>query len=281
MPVTVITDSAAALPPELAAELAVVVVPMQLEIAGRPVAEADLSLDELVKHLDDGVQTSGPAPGAFVAALDEHAGADGAVIVTVGRRYSSTFQSATSAAALAGTGPVAVVDSVSAAGGEALVVLAAARAARAGAGLAEVEDAARRAVERVRLVAAVEELRHLVRGGRLPASAARFGTHLGVRVLFELRASGPRPLWPTMSTEAAMEQLVERLTRSPRAAGAALHVVALHALRPLEAETLLAMVRKEAEPATAFVGTFGPVMVAHTGPGVVGLAWWWEEPPGG
>ena len=35
-------------------------------------------------------------------------------------------------------------------------------------------------------------------------------------------------------------------------------------------------VNEEIEPATAFVGSFGTVMVVHTGPGLVGLAWRWE-----
>jgi len=25
------------------------------------------------------------------------------------------------------------------------------------------------------------------------------------------------------------------------------------------------------------VAGFGPVMVVHTGPGLLGLSWWWEE----
>jgi hypothetical protein len=30
--------------------------------------------------------------------------------------------------------------------------------------------------------------------------------------------------------------------------------------------------------ATELILEFGPVMVAHTGPGLVGLAWWWQAP---
>ena len=58
--------------------------------------------------------------------------------------------------------------------------------------------------------------------------------------------------------------------------GAALHVAVLHALDEQGAEALLAEVRRRVEPASAFVGSFSPVMVAHTGPGLVGLAWRWE-----
>ncbi len=65
---------------------------------------------------------------------------------------------------------------------------------------------------------------------------------------------------------------------SERRLGARLHVAALHAQDPEIAEELLRAVRARAEPATSFVASFTPVMVAHTGPSLAGLAWWWEEP---
>jgi DegV family protein with EDD domain len=275
VPVVVIADSAAALDPSLADRYGVVTVPMQIEIGGVPVDEADVSLDELVKHLDEGVQTSGPPPGAFAEAVESHAGDEGALILTVGQRLSSTYQSAVSAATMASDpSKVRVVDTGTAAGGEGLVVLAAAEAAQANASLGEVEARANDVSERVRLVAAVEELTQLVRGGRVPAVAARAGNRLGVRPLFELRREHIRPLRPAFSSDGAIDQILGQWRRS-RVDGAPLHVAVLHALREEDAQILLGKVRAEVEPVTAFVGTFGPVMVAHTGPGVIGLAWWW------
>src|SRR5579885_3138541 len=156
MPVAVVADSAAALDPALAAAHRIVTVPMQLEIGGVPVAEADMGLDELVAHLDDGVQTSAPPPGAFVQAIEAAVadGADGVVVLTVGRNLSSTYQSAVTAAGVADTDvPVRVVDTGTAAGAEGLVVLAAAQVAAAGGTVDEVEGRAQLAAERVRLVA--------------------------------------------------------------------------------------------------------------------------------
>ena len=276
--VAVVADSAAALDPALSAGLGIVTVPMELEVGGRPVHEADMGLDELVAHLEEGVQTSAPSPGAFAAALEEarSAGATAAVVLTVGSSLSSTFQSARTAASLVGeTLPVAVVDTGTAAGAEGLVVLAAAQSARAGASLQEVEARANLVAGRVRLVAAVEELKYLVRGGRLAAGAARAGSHLGVRPLFELRRDRIRPLRPSFSSDGALDQLLGQWRRS-KVEGADLHVAALSALRDEDATALLEKVRAEDEPVTALVGSFGPVMVAHTGPGVIGLAWWWE-----
>lgn len=271
----VIADSAAALDRAMADSAGVVIVPMQLEIAGRPVPDAAVSLDELVRRLDEGVQTSGPSPGAFAEAMQSHPSPDGIVVLTVARRLSSTYQSAVSAASMeSDPSKVRVVDTATAAGAEGLVVLAAAEAARSGASLDQVEATARSVSERVRLVAAVEELTYLVRGGRVPAVAARAGNRLGVRPLFELRHAHIRPLRPAFSSEGAQDQILAQWRKS-RPNGARLHVAALHALRQEDAEALLAKVSAEVEPVAAFVGTFGPVMVAHTGPGVIGLAWWW------
>jgi fatty acid-binding protein DegV len=54
------------------------------------------------------------------------------------------------------------------------------------------------------------------------------------------------------------------------------YVAALHALSPEHAEGLLDRVHDATSVTTSFVGSFSPVMLAHTGPGLVGLAWWWE-----
>jgi DegV family protein with EDD domain len=275
VPVVVIADSAAALDRRLAEENEVVTVPMKLEIGGKPVEEAEITLEELVAHLDDGVQTSGPSPGAFVEALEEHSGPQGAVVVTVGQRLSSTYQSAVAAASISpDPSSVRVVDTGTAAGAEGLVVLEAARAAKAGASLDEVEARARHVAERVRLVAAVEQLTYLVRGGRVPAVAAWAGDRLGVRPVFELSNAHIKPLRPAFSSEGATDQILGHWHRSV-VDGAPLHVAALHVLRRQDAEELLAKVTAEVRPVTSFVDNFGPVMVAHTGPGVIGLAWWW------
>jgi DegV family protein with EDD domain len=278
--VAVVADSAAALDPGLAAQLGIVTVPMQLEVGGSSISEADMPLDELVRHLDEGVQTSAPPPGAFVEAIEgaRGRGAEAVVVLTVGSNLSSTYQSAATAASLGGDeATVTVIDTGTAAGAEGLVVLAAAQAAAAGRSLEEVTERARTAADRVRLVAAVEELKYLVRGGRLTAAAARAGEHIGVRPVFELRKGKIRPLRPSWSSDGAFDQLLAQWRRSVVDDGV-LHVAALHALRDEDAVALLDKVRAEVEPATALVGTFGPVMVAHTGPGVIGLAWWWETP---
>jgi DegV family protein with EDD domain len=274
--VAIVTDSAAALDPALARRYGITVVPMEVVIGGSARSESEVTLEEVVANLDSGVQTSGPSPGAFMEAVKEVSAFE-VLILTVAQRFSSTYQAAVTGARLA-TGPkkVRVLDTGTAAGAEGLVVLAAADEAAKGASLEEVEARALLASRRVRLVATIDGLTHLVRGGRLPQPVARAASLLGVRPLFELDRGHIRPLRPSLSNEGAIEQVIAQWRRS-QLEGARLHVCALHAGRRREAEELLATVTAELKPATSFVGCFSPVMVAHTGPTVLGLAWWWDE----
>jgi fatty acid-binding protein DegV len=66
--------------------------------------------------------------------------------------------------------------------------------------------------------------------------------------------------------------------RDSRPATGRLHVAAMHALAPQRARALLDAVQADVEPATALIGPFSPVMLVHTGPDLIGLAWWWEVP---
>jgi fatty acid-binding protein DegV len=87
-------------------------------------------------------------------------------------------------------------------------------------------------------------------------------------------------LVPGRSRAAALDRILDKWRSSGNGGDARLHVAALHALDVEPAEELLARVAKEVEPATAFVAPFSAVMVGHTGPGLVGLSWWWEPAAG-
>ncbi|MGH9269773.1 MAG: DegV family protein, partial [Ilumatobacteraceae bacterium] len=166
-----------------------------------------------------------------------------------------------------------VVDTQTAAGAQGLVVLAAARAAANGADLDAVLDVAASAIERVRLVATVPDLTRLAHSGRLPETARRIGASVGAQPLFELRRGRIRPMRPAFSRRGALDRIVDRCTTD--GGSGALHVAVLHALDE-GAAALLRQRVDELGPASCFVGPFSPVMVAHTGTGLAGLAWWRE-----
>jgi DegV family protein with EDD domain len=271
--VAIVTDSAAALPTELVNRHGITVVPMRLTVDGESVREDERDLDAFLAAGD--VATSGPNPSEFEEAIRSRLTDDGVIVLTIAGSMSSTHQAAVVAARAVGDN-VRVVDTLTAAGAEALVVLAAAKAAGAGATLDDVEVAAKEVIEQVRLVATVPSLDHLVRSGRVPNIAGWAGRRLGISPLFEFGGGKVRPLRPALSFDAALDRIIGLFRRSAQA-GSRAHVVALHAAAPDAAARLLEQVEARVAPASAFVGQFGPVMVVHTGPGLVGLAWWWED----
>lgn len=274
-----VTDSACSLPAELAEDNRVVVVPMWVSVGGQQYRDGELSLDEVLSRLGEGLTTSGPAPGELAAAITEADEGDGVVVLTISRRMSGVYDAARVAAGAVESAHVEVVDTGTAAGAQGLVVLAAARAARSGASIDGVVAAAGAAAQRAKLLASLPSLEHLARGGRVPGAAAWGARWLGLHPVFEFREGRVRPLRPARGRRAASLRIVASWAQEApghQRAGDALHVAALHALELALAEDMLAQVSARVQPATFFVGSFSPVMVAHTGPGLVGLAWWWE-----
>lgn len=275
------TDSACSLPADLVEANGVTVVPMWVAIGGRQYRDGELSLAEVLSRVGEGLSTSGPAPGELAKAAREADRGEGVAILTLSREMSGVYQSARLATELLEGENVAVVDTGTAAGAEGLVVLAAAGAAQQGRPLGSVIEEAGRAAGRVRLLATLPSLDYIARSGRVPGAAAWGTRWLGLNPIFEFRHGKARPLRPARGSRVARQRIVDIWAREiarEGSRGAALHVAALHAAEPEVAEQLLAEVRRRYEPATAFVGSFSPVMVAHTGPGLVGLAWWWEAP---
>jgi len=275
----VVTDSAASIAAHLLDGSAIVTVPMQLEVDGRPVGEAGLDVDEVVDALIAGrgaeLHTSAPSPGAFLEAIEQADQGEGVVVLTVSSKMSSSYEAAVLAARMSGA-QVQVVDTGTAAGAQGLVALAAAAEARSGGSLEAVVKQANTASNRVRLVGAVGDLRQLARSGRLPSSVAKLGNAFGLHPVFLYKRAQVRVLRPARSEAAAREALVSAFRSTLEKGGHRLHVAANYATDLAGAEWLLEEVAEHAEPATSYVARFGPVMVAHTGTDILGLSWWWE-----
>src|SRR5438477_1095268 len=272
MTVTVVTDSAASIPSDLVEELGIVVVPMSVIIGGTVYPDGQLALDEVMARVSEGVSTSGTNPGEFLQAIEPIDG--DVVLLTISAQMSSTYEAARTAANMAG-GKARVIDTRTAAGGQGLVVLAAAEAAARGEQVDGVVAAAERVIKQIRLVATVENLQRLIASGRVPGIAALANRWLGMNPLFEFRNGTAHPLRPAFSRDGAFDRMLGQW-RHTIARGARLHVSALHAEAEEDASRLLKQVEAEIVPATSFVAPFNSVMVVHTDLGLVGLAWWWE-----
>jgi DegV family protein with EDD domain len=276
MKTAVVTDSAANLPPEMAAEHGISVVPMYLKF-GESVYQdgVDLPRNEFYAKLEREevpVSTAAPSVGDYREAFEralEHA--EGIVCVTVASFVSVSFDSARVAANELG-GRVKVVDSKSASMGEGWAALEAARLAATDAELDEVAARTEEVADRTQLAATINTFEYLRRSGRVHALLAYAGTALNIKPVFALRGGKIEQLGRPRSRTRAIERILDE-TR-PLAARGPLRCAVAHAAVPEEAEALLARLTGELDCAETLLTEFTPLMGAHTGPGVLAIAAW-------
>ncbi|MDK3256804.1 DegV family protein [Blastococcus capsensis] len=276
MRVAVLTDSTAYLPRALADEYGIHVVPLYVVLAGRSGREGeDISSADVARALSSRgqrVSTSRPTPGDFLAAYRAalEAGADRLVSIHLSAELSGTWDAARVAASQVGEHIVSVVDSRSAAMGTGFAVLAAARAAAAGADRDTVARVAREAAEGTRTLFVVDTLEHLRRGGRLGSAAAFLGSALAVKPVLHVVDGKVVPLEKVRTSARALSRLVQHVVDH---AGEREVSLAVHHLAATERADRLVTELRQRVPGLRelHVSELGAAIGAHVGPGSVGV----------
>jgi DegV family protein with EDD domain len=276
VPVAVVTDSTAYLPPGLVAERGIHVVPLEVRLGGRVGREGiDIDAAAVSAALADRhvtVQTSRPAPAEFAATYRAAlaAGATEVVSVHLSRELSGTWDAARLAAEEVGPEQVRVVDSRATAMGLGFAVLAAADVSDGGADGAAVEAAAADVAARCRVFFCVDTLDRLRRGGRIGAAAALVGGALAMKPLLHVAQGRIVPLEKVRTTGRAAQRMLDLAVR---AAGDGPADVAVHHLGAAErAEELAARLRERLPRVVRLlVSEVGAVIGAHAGTGLLGI----------
>jgi DegV family protein with EDD domain len=271
MPVVVVTDSSARLPADLITEWGIRVVPLHVLLDGQDLRDG---VDPMPADLyqRSPVSTAGASPAELAAAYREalaDSGGAGVVAVHIAGALSSTLGAAEHAAQ-AFDGAVRVVDSKSAGMGTGFVALAAARAARAGAGPDETAAQAHSAVSRVHAFIVVQRLENLRRSGRIGTAASWLGTALALKPLLQIDDGklvlGQRVRTTSKAVAAMVEQVLEAV--GERRAALAVH----HVDNPSGAADLAATLTSALPACGPVVVTdLGPVLGVHLGPGALGV----------
>lgn len=196
----IVTDSTSDLSQEWLAENDVTVLGLTINLDGTTydtVGSNRLTSAELLKKMEAGGQptTSQVNVGQFEEVFEEAAKVGQDVLyLAFSSALSGTYQSGTIARDMVldayPNAVIEIVDTKAAAIGEGYLVMQAAAARAEGKSLAEVKKLVEDLAPRLRTYLLVDDLNHLVRGGRLSKAAALIGGLVNIKPLLALNAEG-------------------------------------------------------------------------------------------
>ncbi len=274
MAVRIVTDSTSDLPPNVAKELGVVVIPANVIFGDESFRDGiDLTHDGFYQRLVDGdtlPTTSQPSVGTFHAAYQEILDqGDEIVSIHVSGKLSGTVNSAAQAkAGLGDNAPIEVVDSQGASVMLALVAAAAAERVGSAASASELAEQVRRDLPRTTAVFSLDTLEYLQKGGRIGKAQAFVGSLLSVKPILTIRDGEVLPLERPRNHRRAMARLEEMA----REMGPVERMAVVYSTDQQWAEDLRGNLADLAPEDKTITARFGPALGTYVGPRAVGVA---------
>jgi DegV family protein with EDD domain len=277
--VAIVSDTTAYIPTEVAEANGIRLVSLYVNFGGeRTEREADIrDYDRFYEELrtaDSLPTTSQPSVGDFIAVYEPLL-AEGKDVVSIhiAGGLSGTPEAARQAKeALERDGRggerVHVIDSRTAAGGLGLVAVAAARRAAAGETADSVVATANAARDELKMWFAIDTLEFLKRSGRIGAASAWIGSTLRVKPILSVE-SEITPVERVRTSQRMFERMVD-YARQRHDSGADGWVVQ-HIQAPEQGDLLAERCREVFGYEPLFCSEIGPVLGAHTGPGLLGV----------
>ncbi len=284
----ILTDSSCDLPAELAEKMGIRVVPLSVLVDGTEYMNyldgREIGFKAFYDKIREGctATTSAVNIAAFKEAMKAIVN-EGKDVLYIG------FSSGLSATVGAGINAarelseeypgskIYAVDTLGASLGQGMTVYYAAKKQQEGASIEEVRDF----VEQRRLNQAhwftVDDLNHLKRGGRISPTTAAIGTMLNIKPVMHMDNEGHLvAVGKVRGRKASLKELVNSMEASALP-GENPTIFISHGDCLEDAEYVASLVREKLGIDDIIINYVGPVIGAHTGPGVVALFFWASE----
>ncbi len=273
--VKIVTDSSADIPPALAHELGIEIVPLLIHIDGQVYrADIDISSERFYMLLQDGVHsfaTTAPAPVVFEHLYRRLALEYGHIIsMHLSSRLGGIYKSAAQACAKlpASLTRIELIDSKSSSMGLGIVVLAAAKAARDGATPLEIRHLVNTMMQHTHVVFFVDTMDHLEISGQLSLAPPVIGSMQRIKPLLIVDDGELVPYERTRTRAKAIEGLYTFIEDFPQVQ----EVTVLYATTPEDVEKLLDKVEPVFPRDRVQIVQFSSSTSIHLGPGAMGVA---------
>jgi len=273
MAVKIVTDSLSDITDDLAQELGITVVPLYVRFGDEVYRDrVEITTDEFyykLVHGDTFPTTTQPSPGDFLDVYKKLARETNEILViAVSSVLSGTYESAVQAGTMVEDKcRIEVIDSRKVAMSLGLIVIEAAKAARAGADLDKLADLVRKAIPRSHLVIYFDTLKYLAKGGRIGKAQGLMGAMLSIKPILTIKDGEMAPLTRVRSPAAGLDYLYNFVPGFSKIEALAVE----HATTPAEADELVKRLSSVVSKERIYRSIVSPVLGTHAGPNALAL----------
>jgi DegV family protein with EDD domain len=272
--IKIVTDSTADLPPRLAEDLGIIVVPVYLRFGDEVYRDrVDISADGFYQRLmHDTIHpiTTQPSPQDFIdvyKALSQKA--DGIISIHVSSKLSGTYNSALQGKESAGNEcPIEVIDSKLVTMGLGQLAIAANTLAESGKSLAQVAEEVKKMVTSIRVLGLLDTLKYLALGGRIGKVQALLGSVLNVKPMLTIKDGVLVPAGRVRSRAKGIDLLCDFVKKVDDIQDLAV----VYNTAPDEAQALVKRLGAIFPEERIILSQLGPALGVHTGPGILLVA---------
>ena len=274
----ILTDSTADLPESWTQEHDVQGLGLTIQLDGQTyetVGPDKLTSEQLLAKMESGSKptTSQINVGQFEDVFRQYAQEGTAVLyVAFASALSGTYQSAVMAREMVledyPEAIITILDTKAASMGEGLLVMKAVEARAAGQSLEQTADLLQSLVPRVKTYFLVDDLNHLMRGGRISKAAALMGSLVNIKPIIAVTADGSLDSVAKVRGKKKAQAEVVRMTLETISEPL---VVIAYAGEKEVAENVKEQLLASGQVKEVLILPLGPVISTHTGPGTLGL----------
>ena len=273
MSVKIVTDSASDIPPQIAQELGITIVPLHILFGASNYRDGvDLTTDEFYHKLADSPSlptTDAPTPRELAEAYNGLAvDTEEIISIHVSTRYSTAYGAAIQAQRLVKENcRVEVIDSKSAIMGEGLLTIEAAKASRRGETLEQITALVKDLIPRIHVRVVFDTLEYLRRSGAIGKAQVLLGTMLRVNPILGIRDGETYPVGRERNREKAVEWLYRFVEEFN-----SIHSLAIeYTTTPDEAEEFAQQLDSIFPREQIYISRVGSAVGAHVGPKILAV----------
>lgn len=268
MAVKIVTDSLSDITDDVAQELGITIVPLYVRFGEEIYRDkVEITTDEFYHKLAHGdvlPTTTQPSPGDFLDVFKKLTKeTDEILVIVVSSVLSGTYQSAVQARSMIPDKcRIEVIDSKKVAMSLGLIVIEAAKAAKAGTDLDKLADLVRGSISRSHLVVYFDTLKYLAKGGRIGKAQGLLGAMLSIKPILTIKDGEMAPLTRVRSLAAGLDYLYNFVPGFSKVEALAVE----HTTKPDEADELVGRLSKIVPKERIYRSIVSPVLGTYAGP---------------